>query len=83
MRSILYHLGTEDFPRIRIGIGKPEPQYDLAAYVLGRLSQDEQRLMNEAIEKVSGAVGEIMVAGIEAAMGKFNDARKGSQINTL
>lgn len=72
MKSILYHLGTEDFPRLRIGIGKPLPQQDLAAFVLGKLREEERRVMNEAIEKVSGAVGEIMAAGIELAMSKYN-----------
>lgn len=76
MRSILYHLGTEEFPRIRIGIGKPDPRFDLADYVLGRLEQNEQNALNEAIGKVSDAVGMIMVSGIETAMGKFNETKK-------
>ena len=76
MRSILYHLGTEEFPRIRIGIGKPDPRFDLADYVLGRLDQNEQKAMNEAIEKVADAAGTIMVSGIEAAMARFNETRK-------
>ena len=76
MRSILYHLGTEKFPRIRIGVGRPEPHYDLVSYVLGKFSLDEQKVISEAIENISGAVGEIMVAGIESAMGKYNDAKK-------
>ncbi len=76
MRSILYHMGTEEFPRIRIGIGKPDPRFDLADYVLGRLDQNEQKAMNEAIEKVADAVGLIMVSGIETAMGRFNETKK-------
>lgn len=76
MRSILYHLGTEDFPRIRIGIGKPDPRFDLADYVLGRLDQNEQKAMNTAIEKVADAVGMIMVSGVETAMAKLNETRK-------
>lgn len=76
MRSILYHLGTEEFPRIRIGIGKPDPRVDLISYVLSKQSQEEQRTMIEAIEKVSEAVAVIMTSGIEAAMSKFNEAKK-------
>ncbi|NLO38934.1 MAG: aminoacyl-tRNA hydrolase [Ruminiclostridium sp.] len=76
MRSILYHLGTEEFPRIRIGIGKPDPRFDLADYVLGRLDQSEQKAMNEAVEKVAEAVGILLVSGIETAMGKFNETKK-------
>lgn len=72
MRSILYHLGTEDFPRIRIGIGKPDSNQDLAGYVLGRLNPEEQRVVNKAIEKVADAIAEIMVAGIPSAMSRYN-----------
>ena len=57
-------------------MGRPEPHYDLVSYVLGKFSLDEQKVISEAIENISGAVGEIMVAGIESAMGKYNDAKK-------
>ncbi|MBP7176137.1 MAG: aminoacyl-tRNA hydrolase [Thermoclostridium sp.] len=76
MRSILYHLGTEVFPRIRIGIGKPDPRFDLADYVLGRLDPSEQKAMSEAVEKVAEAIGILLVSGIETAMGKFNETKK-------
>lgn len=76
MRSILYHLGTEDFPRIRIGIGKPDPRYDLADYVLGRMNPDEEKALGQAIEKVAEAVSVIMVSGIETAMGRFNENKR-------
>lgn len=76
MRSILYHLGTEDFPRIRIGIGKPDPRFELADYVLGRMSPDEEKALGQAIEKVAEAVSVIMVSGIEIAMGRFNETKK-------
>lgn len=79
MRSILYHLGTEDFPRIRIGIGKPDPRVDLADYVLGRPDQNEQKAINAVIEKVADAVGMIMVSGVETAMARFNETRKNPQ----
>lgn len=72
MRSILCHLGTEEFPRIRVGIGKPVPPQDLVSFVLGKLSVEEQRIINEAVEKVTLACGEIMAAGIETAMNKYN-----------
>lgn len=51
MKSIIYHLQTDEFPRFRIGIGKPLENQDLVSYVLGKCNQDEQRIMNEAIEK--------------------------------
>ena len=76
MRSILYHLGTEDFPRIRIGIGKPDPRFELADYVLGRMSPNEEKALGQAIEKVAEAVSVIMVSGIETAMGRLNETKK-------
>lgn len=76
MRSILYHLKTEEFPRIRIGIGKPDPRYDLANYVLGKLSPEEQMTLSKAIEKAAEAVGVIMVSGVEAAMARFNESKR-------
>lgn len=72
MKSIVCHLGTEDFPRIRVGIGKPAPEQDLINFVLGKYNQDEQRIINEAVERVSVAAGELITAGIETAMSKCN-----------
>ena len=72
MRSIICHLGTEDFPRIRVGIGKPEPPQDMVSYVLGKHNPTEEKILNEAVEKVAFALGEIIVAGIEMAMSKCN-----------
>ncbi|HOK42478.1 MAG TPA: aminoacyl-tRNA hydrolase [Thermoclostridium caenicola] len=72
MRSIVSHLNTEDFPRVRIGIGKPDPQIDLADYVLGRFTPEERALVNEAIEKAALAVATMVCASVEVAMGKYN-----------
>ncbi|AGC69456.1 peptidyl-tRNA hydrolase Pth [Thermoclostridium stercorarium subsp. stercorarium DSM 8532] len=72
MRSILYHLESEDFPRIRIGIGKPGPQQDLVSYVLGKLNDDEREIMTEVIKRVALSVREIIVSGVDMAMSKFN-----------
>lgn len=72
MRSVISLLGTEDFPRVRIGIGKPDPQMDLSDYVLSRFSEEERRLVNEAIEKAALAVSTMVCASVEVAMGKYN-----------
>lgn len=72
MRSILYHLESEDFPRIRIGIGKPESGQDLVSFVLGRLNDEEQEIMAETIKRAGMAVREIIVSGVEAAMSRYN-----------
>lgn len=72
MKSILYHLETENFPRIRVGIGKPGPDRDLISYVLGRFTPEEQNIINKAVERVAAACGELIASGIESAMGKYN-----------
>lgn len=72
MKNIICHLG-DNFPRIKVGIGaKPNPDYDLADWVLSRFTQKEASLIKEASDKVTGAV-ECMVRGnIDKAMSDFN-----------
>lgn len=72
MRSILSHIKTEDFPRIRIGIGKAPERMDLAAYVTSKFSDEERTKINAAIENVSLAVATILCASVEIAMSKYN-----------
>lgn len=73
LKSIIYQLGSEEFIRIRIGVGSPEnADYDLADYVLGRFSKDEIPVLEESIIKASNAVFEIIKNGVDSAMNKFN-----------
>jgi PTH1 family peptidyl-tRNA hydrolase len=72
MKSVIQHLGTEDFARIRIGIGKPEYKEDLTNYVIGRISNEERELLDNSVNKALEAVLEILEHGIESAMNKFN-----------
>lgn len=73
IKSIIYHLNSDNFPRIKLGVGKkPHPDYDLADWVLSSFGSDEARLMRQAAENAVGAV-EMMVNGeIDAAMSKYN-----------
>jgi PTH1 family peptidyl-tRNA hydrolase len=71
MNSIIYLLGSEDFPRIRIGIGRPE-QGDLVAHVLGKFNENEKKVIEEAVKKAAEAVIDIIENGIEHAMSRFN-----------
>ncbi len=73
IKSIIYHLKSDNFPRIKLGVGKkPHPDYDLAAWVLSDFSKDEAALMRKAAENAVEAV-ELMVKGeTDAAMSKFN-----------
>lgn len=72
MRSVISQINTEDFPRIRIGVGKPPEKMDLVDYVLGRFQPDERKLVNEAIEKAALAAVTILCASVETAMNKYN-----------
>ncbi len=73
MKSIIYQLNSEEFPRIRIGIGSPEnPEFDLADYVLGKFTKDEVKELVEIAINTAEAVGEIIKNGLEKAMTKFN-----------
>lgn len=71
MKSIINSLGSQNFPRIRLGIGRNE-NMDLADYVLQRFSALEKELVNIIIEKASLASVEIVDKGVESAMQKFN-----------
>ena len=72
MRSILARLGTEEFPRVRIGVGRPPAGWQLADYVLSRFSGEEREAVNGAIERASTALAAIMQGGAEAAMSRYN-----------
>lgn len=72
LKSIIYHLQEDHFPRVKIGIGKKHPQQDLADFVLGRFSKEETIEIDHSILNASEAVEVIITEGIESAMNKFN-----------
>lgn len=72
IKSIIAHLGTTVFPRIKVGVGEKPKNYDLADYVLGHFSKQERELMEEGYEHASDAVEQIVQGEIEAAMNVFN-----------
>ena len=73
LKSIGEHLGSTDFPRVKLGVGqKPHPQYDLAAWVLSNFSADERKLMNEAAEHAVEACRLILSGKTDEAMNRFN-----------
>ncbi len=73
IKSLIAQLDSEQFPRVKIGVGaKPNPDYDLAAWVLSKFTPEEQKLLNEAYERAPGAV-ELMVSGrMDEAMNRYN-----------
>ncbi|MCM8901878.1 aminoacyl-tRNA hydrolase [Caldicoprobacter algeriensis] len=72
MRSIVYQLQTEDFPRIRIGIGAPPPGQDLADYVLSPFKEEELPVFLAACERAVKGVELILTRGIQEAMSRCN-----------
>lgn len=72
MASTIEQLGTKDFPRLRIGIGRPPGRMDPAAYVLQDFSRGEIKLLSEIIDRAADAALEFVVNGLNAAMNKYN-----------
>ena len=71
MKSIIAHLGTEKFDRIRIGIGKPEHN-DLINYVIGKIKEEDYKVLEEGIKKAADATICLIKEGTAKAMNKFN-----------
>ena len=72
IKSIIAELGTDVFPRIKVGVGEKPKQYDLADYVLGHFSKAERELMEEGYERAVRAVEMILSDGIDPAMNEYN-----------
>ncbi len=72
MRSLIHYLGTDRFPRARVGIGRPQKPMDPAAYVLQNFSDDEEILFETLRERIADAVECWLFDGIDIAMNRFN-----------
>lgn len=73
LKSIIYQLNSDNFPRIRVGVGAPKHEdYDLADFVLGRFSKEEIPILEESIIKAAKAAEEIIRNNIDSAMNKYN-----------
>ncbi len=72
LKSIISRLGTQEFPRIRIGIGEKPAGADMAAFVLGHVPSAEKQLMADAAEEAARAMEMILTDGIAAAMNVYN-----------
>lgn len=76
IKNIIQHLGTQDFPRIKVGVGDKPKNWDLADYVLARFPKEEQEMVEEAKETAAQACVMIMQEGIVAAMNVYNQKKK-------
>ena len=68
MKSVVQELGTTEFPRVRVGIGQPEFKNDMINYVIGKVPEEEQKVLAEGVKKASEAVEEIIKNGIDNAI---------------
>ena len=73
LKSIIAHLSSEEFPRIKIGVGKkPSPEYDLADFVLGKFSEADNKAIAERLSDIDAAAELIVRADIDGAMARFS-----------
>lgn len=73
IKSIIAHLGSENFPRVKIGVGKkPSPEYDLASWVLGRFPKEQEPDLKSALENSTKAVRLIVNDEMDRAMNLYN-----------
>ena len=72
MASTIEHIGTNDFPRLRIGIGRPPGKMDPAAYILQDFTRAEIKSLSEILDRAADAALEFVVNGLDRAMNKYN-----------
>ena len=73
IKSIIAELGSQEFPRVKIGVGaKPHPDFDLAAWVLSTFSASEEKALAVSLENGAKAALTLMTQGVSEAANKFN-----------
>lgn len=72
LRDIIYQLNSDNFPRIKLGVGAKPQGYDMADWVLGRLPEDDQKKLSSRFDDVAAAIALIIDGRCEEAMNKFN-----------
>jgi len=73
LKNIIQHIGTDQFPRLKIGIGgKPHPDYDLADWVTGKFSPEDRKIIRASVERAADAIQYAMTEGLMKAMSKYN-----------
>jgi peptidyl-tRNA hydrolase, PTH1 family len=72
IKSIIAHLGTQEFYRMRIGIGRPAPGRDVISHVMSRFGKEERPLMDQTVKRAVEALECIVTEGFQKAMNRFN-----------
>ncbi len=76
LKNIIANLGTQDFMRLRVGVGEKPAGYDLADYVLGHFPAAERRVMDESIKLAAEAAAAVLTEGPDEAMNRYNQKRR-------
>ena len=80
LTSVLQHLGTQNVPRLRIGVDRPaDPRHSQIDWVLGRFNRDEQKKVEDVVSRAAEAVEAILKTGMERAMNTYNTVDRGKQ----
>ena len=73
LKDLICHLGTDQFPRIKIGVGeKPHPDYDMADWVLGKFQGEDKKIIDQAVKRAADAVELLLSQGVDKAMSRYN-----------
>ncbi len=73
LKNIILHLGTDQFPRLRVGVGeKPHPDYDMADWVLGKFVGEDKKTVDAAVKRAADAIECILADGLDKGMNRFN-----------
>ena len=73
LKNIIQHLGTDQFPRVRLGVGeKPHPDYDLADWVRGKFQGEDKKAMDASVKRGADAIECILSQGLDKGMNRFN-----------
>lgn len=75
VKSLIAHLGTQEFARIKIGVGSKPPHWDLADYVLSRFPPEDRKMVQQAMEDAAEAAGLIVAGDIAGAMNRYNQKK--------
>ncbi len=73
LKNIIQHLGTDRFPRIKVGVGSPQQaEHDIADWVTGKPMGEDQKVIIEALDKAVAAIPVLIEQGVDRAMNRFN-----------
>ena len=73
LKNIIAHLGTDQFPRIRVGVGAPaHPEHEMIDWVIGHFTSQEKKTVEEAVDRAVDAALCLMSQGVQEAQNKYN-----------